>query len=547
MRATKRLTIIAIFIFCAVLELFVAFLYQGPAVVSDTGVAGSSDPSGRPIFSGERALAIHRRIFPDFPHPAGSAENAKVRADLIALLQEHGWTVERQTPSSDQATGDEHTDGNNKDQGNIVAFRSELKALPGKPLVLASHFDSCNNGPGAGDAGACVAAVVEAARLLTLNPESLRRPVWLLCTDGEEQGLLGAKSFVAVHPLSKEKPIVLNFDARGTTGPVVMFETHPGNYQAVSRLANKLIRPRLTGSLFTSVYQSLPNGTDFTEFRKAGWQGFNFALIDGAHRYHRPDDRLENVDPRSIQHLGSTALSVGTAIAESTDDFSDQGSDAIFVDILGWFVVTVPVAWNLPVRFGLLFIAVQIYGRPLIRSRVFWPIFRVWLTMALILPLMMGLGWLVSRSLIGSVLLPKPFVAHGHWISLAMWGLSLGVCCWLMHSLLRRIELLIVWRSFWLAHAATCMVVSMLLPAFSYLLAVPAMLAIVATFAIRNLLLRTAVVACLSAVILIPLHHLLAIALGPANGMLLFPAFGLMAMPLLPAFGFSSDRSPRGI
>ncbi len=543
MGSTKRQTITAVFIFCVGLELLVAYLYQGPAVVPANKLTSSDHPAEvhpadeRP-FSAERAVAIHQRIFPDTPHVMGSPENARVRAELVTLLEEHGWTVERSLPSS------EETDAEAVATGNIVAYRSELIARSGKPLVLASHFDSCAKGPGAGDAGACVAAVVEAARLLTLRPDNLRRPVWLLFTDGEEQGLLGAREFVAVHPLSKEQPIVLNFDARGTAGPVVMFETHPGNYQAISRLANCLVRPRLTGSLFTSVYQSLPNGTDFTEFRKAGWQGFNFALIDGAHRYHQPDDRLENLDPRSLQHLGDTALNVATAIAESSDDFSDQTSDAIFFDILGLFVVTIPLAWTLPLRFALLFTAVQIYGRPLVRARSFRPVIRVWLTMAVMLPLLTGLGWLVSRSLIGSVLLPRPFVAHGHWISLGMWGVSLAVCCLLMHGLLRRIELQIVWRAFWLAHAATCMVVSIYVPEFSYLLSVPALMAIVATFLIRDLLLRTGVVACLSAVLLIPLHHLLAIALGPANGMLLFPAFGLLAMPLLPAFGHSTARSP---
>jgi hypothetical protein len=48
-------------------------------------------------------------------------------------------------------------------------------------------------------------------------------------------------------------------------------------------------------------------------------------------------------------------------------------------------------------------------------------------------------------------------------------------------------------------------------------------------------------VACLCGVLLIPLHHLLAIALGPANGLLLFPAFSLLAMPLLPAFACHSN------
>jgi hypothetical protein len=519
MASRKRLTIAGIFLFCAALEIIVCWLYQGSAT------------SGHSQFSAEQARVIHREIFPQHPHVTGSKENAGVRAAIVRLLTQQGWIVEG------PADGSGPDDGS----GNIVAFREELRELRTTPLVLASHFDSCATGPGAADAGGCVSAIIEAARLLTQDSRNLKRPIWLLFTDGEEQGLLGAKEFVRSHPLSLQKPFVLNFDARGTSGPVVMFETHDGNYSAIHRWANHFAVPRLTGSLFTTVYKSLPNGTDFTEFRQAGWHGLNFAIIDGAHRYHQPTDTLENLDSRSLQHLGDTALNVARAIAESDEDLSAPSSDAIFFDVLGQSVICVPASWNIPIRIVLLFVAVRIYGRPLLRDKRYRDVVRVWVTMALLLPLMMGLGWVFSQSIYGSSLLPKAFVPHGHWISLLEWIISLAICCGLMHGMLRRIDGQTVWWALWLAHAATCVVVSYFIPAFSYLLSVPAMFAIVATLSIRSPLLRTAVVACLCGVLLIPLHHLLAIALGPANGLLLFPAFSLLAMPLLPAFACHSN------
>jgi len=521
MASRKRLTITGIFLFCAMLEVVVCWLYQGSAT------------TGHSLFSADEARALHRQIFPQHPHVTGSTENAAVRAAIVRRLRQQGWTVE-ETPAGS---------GPDEGSGNIVAFRKELQELNTTPLVLASHFDSCATGPGAADAGGCVAAIMEAARLLTQNPAALKRPVWLLFTDGEEQGLLGAKEFVRSHPLSRQQPFVLNFDARGTSGPVVMFETHDGSYSAIHRWASHFPVPRLTGSLFTTVYRSLPNGTDFTEFRQAGWHGFNFAIIDGAHRYHQPTDTLENLDNRSLQHFGDTALSVGRAIAESDEDLSAPSSDAIFFDVLGQYVVSVPASWNVPIRIALLFIAVRIYGRPLLRDKRYREVIRVWGTMAILLPLMTGLGWAFSQSIYGSSLLPKAFVAHGHWLTLLEWIVSLSVSCGLMHGMLRRVDCHTVWSAFWLAHAATCLVVSYFIPEFSYLLSVPAMFAIVATLLIRSHLIRTAVVTCLCAVLLIPLHHLLAIGLGPANGMLLFPAFSLLAMPLLPAFA----RYPSGL
>ena len=526
MNRANSLTIAIIFLFCAGLEVCVCFLFQGPAPVSIL----ESNPDGdlRNVgFSAERAIEIHRRVFPDAPHPAGSPENADVRLRIVELLEEHGWQVE---PPSSVAT-DEFI------HGNIVAFRPDQQTLTAKPLVLASHFDSCIFGPGAGDAGGCVAAVIEAGRLLTKDTSTLRRPVWLVLTDAEEAGLVGARELVKSHPLSQQHPIVLNFDARGNAGPVCMFETHAGNHEAIRRLVNKLPRPRLTGSLFTTVYKALPNGTDFTEFRSAGWQGFNFALIDGARNYHRPEDTLENLDARSVQHLGEAALTVAQAIATTDDDFNDHSQDALFFDVLGGYVIHMPISWNFPIRFALLFAAVQVYGRPLVRRRHVWPVVRVWLTMAMILPMACALGWLVSRSIIGTSLLSRPFVAHGHWLSLGMWFICLAACCMLAYGMLRRINQQCLWDAFWLAHAATCMVVSIFLPEFSYLLSVPAMFALVTTLLLRSIPARTRIVACLSAVLLIPLDHLISIALGPANGMLLFPVYSLLIMPMLPAFG----------
>ena len=67
----------------------------------------------------------------------------------------------------------------------------------------------------------------------------------------------------------------------------------------------------------------------------------------------------------------------------------------------------------------------------------------------------------------------------------------------------------------------------------------PAMLAPATKRLLRSNPSRTQTVACLSAVLLIPLDRLISIALGPANGMLLFPVYSLLIMPMLPAFGTS--------
>ena len=531
MNASRRSTLCLTLLALLLIELLVCFQYRGPAVVSERD-ADALAAAGVPTFSAERALKFHQQLFDGTTHPAGSAQNDAVRDRLVHLLEEHGWQVEIQSSQVNGREGEPplllH---------NVIARRPEQAGLSLQPLVLATHYDSCRFGPGAGDAGGCVAAVVEAGRLLTLHSAQLKRPVWLLFTDGEETGLLGAVEFVRSHPLSQLRPLVLNFDARGTSGPVVMYETHASNSGTVDAWVNTIARPRITGSLFTAVYRSMPNGTDFSVLQQAGWQGFNFAIIDGAHRYHQPDDTFANLDPRSVQHFGEHALRLSTLIAGSTQDLTESKEDAVFFDVLGLFVIHYPVWWCMPIRYALLIVSTQLYGRNVLRRAVLGRSLLVWLTMLIIVTATPAAGWIVSACIRSTVILPRPFVWYGHGLSLAMWCLSLLMVLSFGRWMLRRIDQRIVWDAFWLGQAMTCMIVSILAPEFSHLLSIPGGMAIILTLAVRSIPLRTLLVTTGAGIILIPVHHLLSIALGPSAGLLLFPTFALIAMPMLPVMG----------
>ena len=536
MTLSKRATICFAFLSLLVIELIVCGRYRGPAVVSEREAA-AFPADGVPVFSAEAALKIHQQLFDGTTHPMGSPENDAVRLRLVHLLQKHGWTVDVQSSDVERLEGERQLPLH-----NVVARRPEQSGLTAKPLVLATHYDSCRFGPGAGDAGGCVAAVVEAGRLLTLKADELKRPVWLLFTDGEEAGLLGAKEFVRSHPLSQQRPLLLNFDARGSSGPVVMYETHAGNSAAVDEWVNTIAHPRITGSLFTAVYRTMPNGTDFSVFQDAGWQGFNFAIIDGAHRYHQPDDTLANLDPRSVQHFGEHALKLSSQIANNADDLPATSDDTVFFDVLGLYVIHFPVWWCLPIRFGLLAVSAQLYGRKTLRLTVLRQSLRVWLTMLLIMVAAPIAGWIVSASIRGTVILPRPFVWYGHGLSIAMWCLSLLFSLSIAHWMLRRIDQRFVWDAFWLGQATTCLVVSTWAPEFSHLLSIPAVMAIGLTLTVRSVALRTLLVTAGAGIIVIPVQHLLSIALGPAAGLLLFPTYALIAMPMLSAMGKGCSR-----
>lgn len=98
----------------------------------------------------------------------------------------------------------------------------------GRGVLLVAHYDTVPTSTGAGDDASGVATLLETARALKAGAVP-SHDVIILFTDSEETGQLGARAFVKEHPWVNDVGVVLNFDARGRGGPVIMFETSPGN------------------------------------------------------------------------------------------------------------------------------------------------------------------------------------------------------------------------------------------------------------------------------------------------------------------------------
>jgi hypothetical protein len=251
-------------------------------------------------FSAQRALSQLAEIA-RAPHPVGSAEHDRVRDYLLAQLRALGLEVQVQA-----GTGRMYESGI-QSLGHVENIVARLRGSDpaGKALLLSAHYDSVNLGPGAADNAASVAAILETVRALRAGPP-LRNDLIVLFTDGEEVGLLGAELFTH-HPWIVDVGMVLNFDFRGSGGPMWMFETSGGNARMVAALASGSSDPMGSSALF-DIYQLLPNDTDMTAFKAAGLHGLNFAAIDRAYTYHSPLDRVERLDPGTLQHLGELML-----------------------------------------------------------------------------------------------------------------------------------------------------------------------------------------------------------------------------------------------
>ncbi len=318
------------------------FRYRGPEI---------SVTEDAQHLSGENVREILRDLVGDgIPHPAGSEQNDIVRQRIIDRATNMGYEV--------LVHEAEHYPRRNP-ENPPVALQNLMFRLPGTapqtanaPIVLAAHYDSARNAPGAGDDGVGVAVILETARRWKLQPAP-RNDIIFLITDGEELGLLGAQRWAEQHPWAKEAKWVINLEARGTCGASLMFETSTPNGWLAQLLGRQLLRPNAS-SLSYEIYRRLPNDTDFTVFREAGLAGFNFAFIGDVRNYHTPGDSWENVSPNSIQHHADNSWQLLGACANFEWPLDDQGAlvplpspgQAVYFDMLGWFLIRWPTTWN---------------------------------------------------------------------------------------------------------------------------------------------------------------------------------------------------------
>ena len=282
-------------------------------------------PASAPLteFSAARAME-HLAFLSNKPHPVGSAEHSHVGEYIRSQLTVMGLTPELQETSG---------------LTNIVA---RLKGTSGgKAVLLVAHYDTVPSSPGASDNGSGVAAMLEILRAVKAG-SPLSHDVMFLFSDGEEIGLLGAKAFVYRHPWAKEIGVVLNFEARGNSGPSIMFETSPENGWLIRQFASASPRPVAT-SLSHDIYKLLPNTTDFAIFKEAGFAGLEFAFINGINHYHTSTDTVAELDGRSLQHQGASGLALTRHLADANLE-NVRTSDAVYFDLFSSTLISYPAS-----------------------------------------------------------------------------------------------------------------------------------------------------------------------------------------------------------
>ena len=162
---------------------------------------------------------------------------------------------------------------------------------PDEVVIIGGHFDSWHASTGATDNGGACSALMEAMRLLKATKAPLKRTVRLCLWNGEEQGLIGSRLYVAKHfgggrgvpapdggfeTVSVKRnhsrfQIYLNLD----NGAGAIRGVHCQGNRAIVPVFRQWMEPlRDLGVTHTS--QRMSFSTDHASFDAAGLPGFQF-------------------------------------------------------------------------------------------------------------------------------------------------------------------------------------------------------------------------------------------------------------------------------
>ena len=232
----------------------------------------------------------------------GTPGNARARAFILERFRALGLTPAGQTYEQAFSSGDASA-------ANLVAMVRGT-ASADDFLLLTAHYDhlGVRSGavhPGADDNASGVAALLQAASYIAAHP--LRHTVVFVAFDGEEQGLRGAKHFVA-SPLVDLKRIrlLLNLDMVSRNDAATIFASgtsyHPELKDVVTRAAEgRTLKvafghdrpPKEAGGTEDWTHQS-----DQGPFHSAGVRTLYYGVEDHAD-YHKPTDTADRI-PRAF-------------------------------------------------------------------------------------------------------------------------------------------------------------------------------------------------------------------------------------------------------
>ena len=381
-------------------------------------------------FSASRALKTVQKMS-EKPHFVGSENHEVVANYLIKELQNLGLQPSLQEGFT------------MTEKGTLVKSKNIIASIKGtvptnKALLLLSHYDSAPHSYsyGASDDAGGVATILESVRAFLHAQTKHKNDIVILFTDAEELGLNGAALFVTQHQIAKKVGLVLNLEARGSSGPgYMLMETTEGNSQMIDAFSNSGVTYPVGNSLMYSIYKMLPNDTDLTVFREKGKiQGFNFAFIDSHFNYHTQQDTFQHLDPNTLAHQGGYLFPLLNYFSNSDLSQLKSNQDKVYFNA-PFYMVKYPFSWVIPMAiFGFILFGIFLFlgiGKKIFHLKEVIQSFIPFLGSLFTASLITFFGWKIIKlgyPHYGEIL--QGFTYNGHDYVIAFISFSVAACFW---------------------------------------------------------------------------------------------------------------------
>lgn len=221
------------------------------------------------------------------PRSISDKEENQLALDyMTSSLEEYGLVEENTVDKPAYMIQDfvaEDTDYSNWYLKNIIVHIPANSSNPtNEAIMFMGHTDSVPMGNGASDDGVACGVMLEAIHYYLdkmANGYMLTNDLVFCFVNGEEYGLYGSHAFMnefnGFNNIVDRIQFGINLESRGTSGTLIMFETAKNNYDTM-KLFSDINDNVFTCSIATMIYDMMPNGTDFSNFKEA-YQGLNFA------------------------------------------------------------------------------------------------------------------------------------------------------------------------------------------------------------------------------------------------------------------------------
>jgi carboxypeptidase Q len=240
----------------------------------------------------------------------------------INIIAEHYGRIARSVSQGQDVTIEADIRNDWFDKPEMFNVVGEIRGTerPEEVVILGGHFDSFHSSTGATDNGGACSSILEAMRLLKSTRAPLKRTVRVCLWNGEEQGLIGSRLYVAQH-FGGVRGVPAAGNPRGNVVPIrrdhgrcqVYFnlDNGAGSIRGVHSQGNQAIAPIFRQWMepfrdigMTHVSARSTGSTDHASFDAAGLPGFQFIQdpIDYEPKTHHTNmDFYESLQPEDMR------------------------------------------------------------------------------------------------------------------------------------------------------------------------------------------------------------------------------------------------------